>query len=83
MHENLGPDKMILNVAGEVADTFRRLPVIVSNMEKNVATITKTGLKLNSDTIQNISETKIKRTAHINRFYIIIIIVLLGLLVLN
>ena len=83
MHENLGPDKMILNVVGEVADTFRRLPVIVSNMEKNVATITKNGLKLDTDAIQNISETKIKRTAHINRFYIIIILVLLGLLVLN
>jgi ubiquinone biosynthesis protein len=83
IQENMGPDKIILNAVGEVADSLRRLPVIVSNMEKNMAIITKNGIKLSSDTVQNISEPKKTKKTYINLLYITLILVLLGQLILN
>ena len=81
MHENMGADKIILNTLGEVADNLRRLPVIVSNMEKNIETIAKGGAKLTSGTAQNFSESPKNSKIYMNYFYISLIIILLGLLI--
>ena len=81
MHENMGADKIILNTLGEVADNLRRLPVIVSNMEKNIETIAKGGAKLTSGTAQNVSKSPKNSKIYMNYFYISLIIILLGLLI--
>ena len=82
IQENMGPDKIILNAVGEVADSLRRLPVIVSNMEKNMAVITKNGIKLSSDSVQKISEPNKTKKTYINLLYITLILALLGQLIL-
>lgn len=81
--KNLGPETIVLNAVGEVADGLRRLPMIVSNMEKNVAAITKSGLKLNPDTVRTMSGTQKTNKPLSSRFYITLIIILLGLLIFN
>jgi len=57
--------------------------MIVSNMEKNVAAITKSGLKLNPDTVRTMSGTQKTNKPLSSRFYITLIIILLGLLIFN
>ena len=81
--KNMSPERIVINAVGEVADSLRRLPIIVSDMEKNVAAITKNGLKLNSDTILNISESNKTSKKFSTRFFLIIILILVGILFFN
>ena len=83
VNKNMNPETVVLNAVGEMADGLRRLPMIVSNMEKTVAAITKNGLKLNPDNVRTMSRTQKTNKTLSSQFYIILIIILLGLLIFN
>ena len=80
VNTNMGPETIVLNAVGEVANGLKRLPLLVSNLEKNIAAITTHGLKLNSDTVQSTLRTHKTRNPLLSWFYITLTIVLLVLL---
>ncbi len=78
--EYMGPETMVIETVGEVADGLRRLPRIVSDMEKNAAAMAKGGLKLHPDTVRDMSNGDRTSLAASPKFYLAIILVLLVLL---
>ena len=78
--KNMGPETIVLNTVQEVATSLKRLPIIISNLEKNVVAIKNSGLKLNPDTIRDIIETQKTHKPISSWFYVALIIILLILL---
>ena len=81
--KNMGPETIVLNAVEEVANGLKRLPIIISKLEKNVVAIKKSGLKLNPDTIRDIIETQKTNKPISSWFYIALIMILLILLYLG
>lgn len=80
--EFMGPEIIIMEAVGEVADGLRRLPRIVADMEKNAAAMAKGGLKLHPDTLRGMAGHRRANFATSPKLYIGIILVLLALLLL-
>jgi ubiquinone biosynthesis protein len=78
--EYMGPETIVMETVGEVADGLRRLPRIVSDMEKNAAAMAKGGLKLHPDTVRDMSNGDRSSLAASPKFYFVIILILLVLL---
>ena len=78
--EYMGPETIVMETVGEVADGLRRLPRIVSDMEKNAAAMAKGGLKLHPDTVRDMSGNDRSSLAASPKFYLAIILLLLVLL---
>ena len=54
---NLGPEKLIMETVDEISDTLRKLPRVLSNLEKNATAFTQGGIKLHPDTIHQMGYT--------------------------
>ena len=54
---NLGPEKLIMETVDEISDTLRKLPRVLSNLEKNATAFTQDGIKLHPDTIHQMGYT--------------------------
>ncbi len=83
VEENMGPETLVMDAVGEVADGLRRLPRIVADMEKNAAAMAKGGLKLHPETVRGMSEGNRSNFVTSPKFYIGIIAILLALLILT
>ncbi len=83
VEENMGPETMVLEAVGEVAESLRRLPRIVSDMEKNAAAMAKGGLKLHPDTVRGMTNGERPGLIAGPKLYIAIIAILLALLLLT
>jgi ubiquinone biosynthesis protein len=81
--KNMGPETIVLNAVGEMANGLKRLPIIIANLEKNVVEMTNSGLKLNPDTIRYIEATQKAQRPASNWLYVALIIFLLILLFLD
>jgi ubiquinone biosynthesis protein len=77
VNKNMGPETIALNAVGEMANGLKRLPIIISNLEKNVEAIANSGLKLNPNTVKDIIAAQKTKTPVSNWFYIILIVILL------
>jgi ubiquinone biosynthesis protein len=83
IEENMSPEILVKDTVNEVADGLRRLPRLISDMEKNLATMAKGGLKLHPNTVKGMSGNDRSVLKILPKFYILIIIVLLSLLLAN
>jgi ubiquinone biosynthesis protein len=81
--EFMGPETIVMEAVGEVAEGLRRLPRIVSDMEKNAAAMARGGLKLHPDTVRDMSGGRRSGLAASPKIYIGIIILLLVILLLS
>jgi ubiquinone biosynthesis protein len=80
VEKNMEPETIILNAMGEMTNGLKRLPTIISNIERNVATIANNGLKLNQNPLKHTSTTH-RINKHISGwFYSALIIILITLL---
>jgi ubiquinone biosynthesis protein len=83
IEENMGPETLVMETVGEVAEGLRRLPRIVSDMEKTAAAMAKGGLKLHPDTVRGMSGGKRSSLASSPKIYIGVIIILIALIFLT
>ncbi|MBT3991177.1 MAG: 2-polyprenylphenol 6-hydroxylase [Rhodospirillaceae bacterium] len=83
VEENMGPETMVMEAVGEVAEGLRRLPRIVSDMEKNAAAMAKGGLKLHPDTIRGMAGGERSSLVTSPKLYIGIIALLVVLLLIT
>mgnify|MGYP002832678320 CR=1 FL=1 len=80
---NLGPEKLIMETVEEITDAIRKLPRVVSDMEKNAAALAQGGLKLHPDTIHQMGYTTTSVPRHTwLRNYLFLIAILIVLLIL-
>ena len=79
--EHLGPDILILETVEEVTEGLRKIPRMVSGMEKNASAMAQGGLKLHPDTIHGMGQISGRRTLSPG-FYIFVIIILIAILIL-
>ena len=74
------PDVIILNAMGEMVNGVKRLPTIISNIEKNVGAIASSGLTRGHSAPEHTSLTNRVNKRISGWFYISLILILLALL---
>ena len=81
VEENMGPETVLMETVEEVTDGLRKIPRMVSDMEKNAAAMARGGLKLHPDTMRSMGYgLHGTKRAMSPRFYMLIIVVLVVLL---
>jgi hypothetical protein len=80
VEKNMEPETIILNAMGEMTNGLKRLPIIISNMEKNVAAIANNGLKLDHNTLEHTSKHDRINKRISGWLYVALIIILIILL---
>ena len=83
VEKNMEPDVIILNAMGEMVNGVKRLPTIISNIEKNVAAIASGGLTRGHSAPEHSSLTNRVKKRISGWFYISLILILLALLYFN
>ena len=75
--EYMGPEAKIAIAVDEVASGLRRLPGLVSNMEKSAAALARGGLKLHPDTLRGMATPSTGHRAISPRVYLGVIAILI------
>jgi len=79
--EYMGPEAKIALAVDEVASGLRRLPALVSNMEKSAAALARGGLKLHPDTMRSMTGQSGTHGAISPRIYLGVIVILILVLI--
>ena len=74
---NLSPETLISETVGEVTKNVRKIPRMLSDLEKNTAEIARGGLKLHPDTIRSMGYSTKRHWYRSPGFYIIVITILM------
>jgi len=86
VEENMGPETVLLETVEEVTDGLRKIPRMVSDMEKNAAAMARGGLKLHPDTMREMGYGgyggRGPKAAMSPRIYLAVIAILMVLLIL-
>ena len=61
MRDTLGPEARITEAAEDFADSLRRLPKMVADVEKSAASVAQGGLKLHPDTVRQMHIPEARR----------------------
>ena len=76
MAENMGPEALVAESIGEVAEGLVKIPQMLSNMEQNTAAMARSGIKLHPNTIERLGRSAKPRWYKSSGLYIAAITIL-------
>ncbi len=80
--DNLGPEAMLRDMRDQMADSLKRLPRILADVEKGAAAFSRDGLKLHPETLRRLNASENRRRSVAPSIYMGVILFLLILLIL-